>query len=34
MTEHAHLTGLYKYRIDTLPPNWQQNRDQNEAVKT
>lgn len=34
MTAHVHLTGLYKHHIEAFPPNWQQNRDQNEAVKT
>lgn len=34
MTAHVRLTGWYKYRVDAFPPNWLQNRDQNEAVKT
>lgn len=34
MTEHAHLIGLYKYYINALPPIWQQNRDQNNAINT
>lgn len=34
MIERAQSIRLYKYCIEALPPNWQQNGDQNEAVKT